>query len=415
MRAPLLVVDVEVGKDLPALSSRRSDGRRYEGAFVLVREGGVPVGQRLVALGEDGLGPAELAGELAGLWHDGAARPAIRPPVEAPFISVVVPTAMQRRQQLVRCVRRLTKLDYPAYEVVVVDNRPEASPERARLHAELTEDSRVRVVTEPVPGSSAARNRGIAEARGEIVAFTDDDAEVDSTWLAAIAHRFAADPRTDCVTGWVFPAELETPTQVWFEFSGNAFWSQFMPVSFETDATSRYTARVLEDGVETPDRVPIFRGVFGNTGNVAVRADVLAQRGGFHPVLGAGTVARGGEDVEFLSRLLYHGHRVTLDPSVAVFHYHRSEYAALRGQMYGYGTGYTAALTAWLTSGVRHVAGLAPLAGAVVGVSRGRREARTPVGYPAELRWLQVWGLVCGPMTYLRSRLRYARRRNERR
>ncbi|MEV4411784.1 glycosyltransferase [Catellatospora sp. NPDC049609] len=410
--APVRVVRVEVGQPLPELSPQRPDGRRYGSAYVIVRDGGQVVGRRLVPLGEQTLHPDALAERLSGLWHGGPARPALRPPEPAPFISVVVPSAMQRPVPLARCIGRLAALDYPSFEVVVVDNRPTGAPERARLHAELSAHPRVRVVTEPVRGASAARNRGIAAARGEIVAFTDDDIDVDPSWLTAIAARFAADPRADCVTGWVFPAELETPAQVWFENSGSTIGEQLGVVSYQRDTADRWTVRAHRAHDPAADeRVPVFRGVFGGSGNLAVRAAVLAERGAFHPALGAGTVAGGGEDVEFLTRLLHHGHRVTMDPAVAVFHHHRTDFADLRRQMYGYGTGYTAALTALIAADVRHLAGLARLVTALARISRRRGTARTPVQYPSSLRWAERRGLLSGPLAYLRSRLALARRR----
>ena len=99
---------------------------------------------------------------------------------------IVVPTAMSRPEQLRRCVRGLTELDHPDYEVIVVDNR--------RAGAEPVELPGVRVVRETRPGISAARNRGLAEANGRFVAFTDDDVEVDRRWLRALGERFAEPP-----------------------------------------------------------------------------------------------------------------------------------------------------------------------------------------------------------------------------
>lgn len=411
--APVRVVRVEVGQPLPELSPDRPDGLPYGSAYVIVSDGGLVVGRRRVPLGEAALHRDALAEQLSGLWHSGRARTAPRPPDPAPFISVVVPSAMQRPAPLVRCIGRLAALDYPSFEVVVVDNRPTDAPERSLLHAELTAHPRVRVVAEPVRGSSAARNRGIAAARGEIVAFTDDDIDVDPSWLTAIAARFAAEPRTDCVTGWVFPAELETPAQVWFENSGSTIGEELGVVSFQRDTPDRYTVRAhrAQDPSPEAERVPVFRGVFGGSGNLAVRAEVLAARGAFHPALGAGTIANGGEDVEFLTRLLHHGHRVTMDPAVAVFHHHRTDFADLRRQMYGYGTGYTAALTALIATDVRHLAGLARLVTAFARISRRRGAARMPVQYPSSLRWSERWGLLSGPLAYLRSRLALARHR----
>src|SRR5262249_22819701 len=133
-----------------------------------------------------------------------------------PFATVVVPTLFRRPEELERCLLRLTQLDYPAYDIVVVDNRPDVD-RPAELPALVRDDPRVRVVAERRPGTSAARNRGVAVAHGEFVAFTDDDTEVDRRWLRALMSRLVLDPAVDCVTGLVLPKELETPAQLWYE------------------------------------------------------------------------------------------------------------------------------------------------------------------------------------------------------
>jgi GT2 family glycosyltransferase len=403
--APIRVVHVETGQPLPAISPLHPDGARYAAALVFVRDDGVPVGRRQIELGEAVLSPGELAVQLHGLWHERPSAPRRTVSAEAPFISVVVPSAMQRPRQLRHCIGVLAGLDYPAFEIVVVDNRPSRDARRVSLHAELALDSRVRVVEQPQPGASAARNRGIEAAEGTIIAFTDDDIEVDPGWLAAIADRFSADPKTDCVTGHVLPAELETLPQVWFENSGRTIGKEYGVVSYQRDIHDRYTAVAERDGRRS-ERVAIYRGIFGGSGNMAVRAGVFAELGGFDEALGAGTVACGGEDLEFLSRLLYSGRRLTVDPAVVVSHYHRDDYAGLCRQMYGYGAGYTAALAALVASDIRHLAGITRMARAIGPVIRERQQvhAHMPARFPAKLRWAEWRGLLAGPIAYVRSR-----------
>ena len=76
---------------------------------------------------------------------------------------------------------------------------------------------RVRYVREPRPGLDWARNRAIAEARGDVIAFTDDDVAVDPGWIRALVAAFGSDETVAAVTGLVLPAELETEAQVLFE------------------------------------------------------------------------------------------------------------------------------------------------------------------------------------------------------
>ena len=84
------------------------------------------------------------------------------------------------------CIKSLLAQDYPAdrYEILVVDNNStDASAERAASYP------RVRVLREPVQGDYAARNRGIMESRGEVVAFTDSDTAPQPDWLRAIVRH----------------------------------------------------------------------------------------------------------------------------------------------------------------------------------------------------------------------------------
>jgi GT2 family glycosyltransferase len=93
----------------------------------------------------------------------------------------------------------------PSYELVVVDNNS-ADRTREIVEAHLAEaDGRLRYLFEPRQGLSYARNAGIAAARGDIVAFTDDDVRVSADWTASIARAFRAHPDVDCVGGRILP------------------------------------------------------------------------------------------------------------------------------------------------------------------------------------------------------------------
>jgi glycosyltransferase involved in cell wall biosynthesis len=113
----------------------------------------------------------------------GLTKGSIQPP-----ISVILCTR-DRPHALRRCLRALTKLDYPDYEVVVVDNASVGTET-----AEIVSETPFRYVREERPGLDWARNCGIAESRYGIIAYVDDDAVVDSKWLAAIGAAFATRP-----------------------------------------------------------------------------------------------------------------------------------------------------------------------------------------------------------------------------
>ena len=97
-----------------------------------------------------------------------------------PKASVVVPTICENPTELVRPVESLLALDYPDFEIIVVDNRSGVGCDPLPA---LPGGEHVRVFEQPKPGVSAARNLGIAMSECDFIAFTDDDATVDTNWL----------------------------------------------------------------------------------------------------------------------------------------------------------------------------------------------------------------------------------------
>jgi hypothetical protein len=158
---------------------------------------------------------------------------------------------------------------------------------------------------------------------------------------------------------------------------------------------------------------------------MAFRAQALQRLGGFDLSLGPGTPARGGEDLVLFIDHLWKGGAIGYEPAAMVFHTHRAEYSALRQQLYNYGLGYTALLTALIVADPRHVLGLAarlPIAFRTMRAERAARMERngagtptrhSPVGRPApeELAKLERRGSLRGPVAYAHSRLTARRRR----
>ena len=419
---PLNVVVVDL-EDLPGeISAIRPDGGLYRGVWLLVRVAGQPRGLLSVAISGTSLGRADLERHLEGF--DRTPPPAAEPVLtRPPRVSVAVCSTLSREQELVAALRSIEALEYPDFEVLLVDNR-RGEGSAAQLPADL---SRVRVLREPRPGLSWARNRALREATGTIIAFTDDDVVVDSRWLTALSQRFARGDYA-CVTGLVLPRDLSTPAQAAFETYYGGFGPRTLrAASYRLERAPRTgffeTAMVLErdDEGRVVSRFPLYNfGRFGVGANMAFRADVLRAAGGFNTALGAGTPTLGGEDIGMFARLVWRGQPIGFDPAALVHHHHRASDEDLRRQIRAYGLGFTATLAALAGEDPRHLGAMistAPIALRVLVRSmwtklrlRAERDPRDGSASSfAALARLEMGAMTRGPAAYLRS-VRRARR-----
>ena len=148
-------------------------------------------------------------------------------------------------------------------EVLVVDNAStDATPE---VLARAGTDAALRVVQEPELGLSAARNRGLAEARGAVVAYLDDDALPRPGWLAALLAPYA-DARVACVGGRIvlrFPG----PPPAWLAPSLHGSFSEF-------------------DLGASPRRLRYREDDYPYGANISFRAETARAAGGFSTLVG---------------------------------------------------------------------------------------------------------------------------------
>jgi len=269
-----------------------------------------------------------LARELDGScdWAARAACPRHFAARNGAGVTMVVCTR-DRTEELRRCLHTLQQVSYDPIEIIVVDNAPNGGTTREAVMALAHDDPRIRYTCEPCPGLSRARNHGMARARYDIVAFTDDDTMVDSGWSSAIAAGFAADADAVCVTGLVGTSALDTRAERYFD-SRYSWGEAFEPRRYDL-ATHRHPSRLY----------PFRASIFGTGANFAVRRSAITRLGGFDPLLGAGSPGRGGEDLDMFLRVILAGGRICYLPSALVWHRHRADTLALGEQIYSYGYG----------------------------------------------------------------------------
>jgi glycosyltransferase involved in cell wall biosynthesis len=289
-------------------------------------------------------------------------------------------------------------LHYPHYELIVVDNAP-ATQATAELVYKFAENcSYLRYVREDHPGSSWARNRGILEAKGEIIAFTDDDVVVDPYWLTELARGFQVTENVACVTGQILPLELDTPAQFVFEAYGG-FTRGFYRRIFD-----------LREHRWNKPAYPYIIGACGTGASMAFTAAFLQSEGGFDPVLGVGTPTYGGVDIAAFFSVIIRGYRLVYQPTSLLYHQHRRNQATLQKQIYSYGIGLTAHITKAIIDRPlllfdfinKCVCSLFYLAYVRLFKSDGEIVAYP---FPSELKRLEWKGRLRGPLAYVQSRL----------
>jgi glycosyltransferase involved in cell wall biosynthesis len=184
---------------------------------------------------------------------------------DCPSCSVVICTR-DRPEYLERCLNGLASVDYPRFEVLVVDNAP--SDGRARKTAARWD---TRYTVEPIPGLSRARNRGLLESQSEIVAYLDDDAVAQRGWLSGLAAEFN-DPVVIAVSGRVIPFKVASDEE-------GKLWAAITERGLVRHSFDRQTADWF---------VAANFGAIGIGANMGLRRSVLGIWPGFDVRLGRG-------------------------------------------------------------------------------------------------------------------------------
>ena len=309
-------------------------------------------------------------------------------------ISVVVATC-DRSVELEACLRSLLAQTHHPARIVVVDDAP-GGEETPRVVARCDGGrSIIRYVEGGRLGLAGAHNRGVREVETPLVAFTDDDVVADRNWLARVVAAFACSEGVGCVTGRIRPLELRTSAQRWLE---------------DYAAFDKGSERQVFDLGPNRPADPLFpfaAGTLGSGANMAFTMAALGRMGGFDPALGAGTLARGGDDLAAFVDVLRHGYRLVYEPAAVVHHRHAPGIESLERQVQGYGIGLTAYLTSCIVRHPKVIASMIRLApgGIRHAISRSSpKNARLAADHPPHLTRLERRGMLSGPVAYLRSR-----------
>ena len=219
------------------------------------------------------------------------------------FVSVVICTRNRAEQlrHVLSAMGNLRGIDGLGWELVVVDNG--SSDHTKEVVDAFRACLPVRWVFEPVAGLSNARNRGVAEAKGDYICWTDDDVEVDPEWLASYVDAFRRYPQASVFGGRIQPVLLGT-APAWF--------ARNLPLLSNLLAERDLGPAEIELTVEG-DLIP-----FG--ANYAIRA-VEQRKRLYDPQLGVGPgQKRLGEETTVVRDILADGGRGVWVPASLVRH-----------------------------------------------------------------------------------------------
>jgi glycosyltransferase involved in cell wall biosynthesis len=214
-----------------------------------------------------------------------------------PKISVVV-CSYNGASTIRQCFEALLKVDYPNFEVIVVNDG--STDDTAQIAGEYP----FRLISTPNRGLSSARNTGMNTARGEIVAYIDDDAYPDPHWLQYLAYSFTTSEHAG-----IGGPNIPPP--------GDGMIAESV-----ANAPGGPAHVLLTDDIA--EHIPGC--------NMAFRRDALLEVGGFDSIFRAA-----GDDVDLCWKIQATGKSIGFHPSAIVWHHRRNSVKAYWRQQKGYG------------------------------------------------------------------------------
>jgi len=209
-------------------------------------------------------------------------------------ISVIIITR-NRHEQLTTCLKSLSKSIYKNYEVIIID---QSNTYLQNTAAELQFNKNTIYIPSRLIGKTKGSNIALTMANGDILSFIDDDNIVSYNWLSKIYSYFKNHPNRVAVFGKILPYQPKKHTH------------EISPACFEHN-----TSRTISNPYT------IFYSSVGLGSNMSIRKTTTQSLGGFKEWLGPGNYGfSGGEDGEYITRMLLYGMTLAYDPQIVVYH-----------------------------------------------------------------------------------------------
>src|SRR3989337_3838229 len=222
-----------------------------------------------------------------------------------PYFSIIIPT-YDRPGQLADCLHSLVGLNYPhnVFEVIVVNDGGDTTLEA--IVDQFRNQINLNLITQPHSGPAAARNTGAAKAKGEFLAFTDDDCIPSPDWLQVLASHFAEMP--DYIIGG-------------------------RTLNLLAKNVYSTMSQLIIDVVYRHYNAKPNQSRFFTSNNLALPVDHFLSLGGFDQHFTT------SEDREFCDRSLYNGFQMIYARDALVYHAHLLKFRTFCKQHFNYGRG----------------------------------------------------------------------------
>jgi GT2 family glycosyltransferase len=223
-----------------------------------------------------------------------------------PLISVIIPTC-NRPAELQTCLEAFSHQDYPRsqFEIIIVDDGSKFS--LTSVISSFINSLDVKLIVQANAGPAKARNTGSQYAKGQFLAFTDDDCTVAPNWLSALANRLVTAPNC-LIAGKILNSLAKNP--------------------FST------ASQTLLDYVYIQYNSNPELACFSGAANMALPARLFEIAGGFNA-----SFTFASEDREFCARWLSQGHRIIYAADVEIYHAHHLSWRSFWQQHFSYGRG----------------------------------------------------------------------------
>jgi GT2 family glycosyltransferase len=220
-----------------------------------------------------------------------------------PFISIIIPT-YGRESILCETIANVLQQTYAHYEVIVVDQTAQHSPETQAYLDQVAKDGKIRLFQVNWASLPGARNFGVRRSMGDVVLFLDDDVQLPPGCLAAHAQNYVDHPEIGAVAGRVFDrmklADAIPGLQI-----------EYLPPEAMNPGIAWYHIDLVH--TTQPQQVLTARGC-----NMSFRREIFTQHGIWFDERFRGSAVR--EESDFCLRIRKTGYKIWYDPAAHLIH-----------------------------------------------------------------------------------------------